>query len=226
MRKGNALRTLFEKSNKAAALACYQDTEADTRALITKSLAENQISASRESIDELVVLLGSDHLATRREIEKLCIYAAQSKKLTIEDIEALSGDIKQTQLNEAIDHALIGNIEKTLRAVTKVKEQSGSLTPCLIVLQTHLTQLQKMLTSTQQGQSIKQAMMNVQPRFNFLRAPVIEAQMRSWNETALATAQSNTFKTIQAVRKNQALENSLVKHLFLSLAAMAKKLKT
>src|SRR5207249_4064806 len=73
--KSSNLRQVFEEASNAAAAACYADTPDAIAGLLHRALKEQAIEISADAVQEAVPLLGSDRGTTRRQIEKLLLYA-------------------------------------------------------------------------------------------------------------------------------------------------------
>ena len=79
------LRKLFEDAPDAAAIACYADDEAAVSRLIRATFDEAGISVTPDAVAFLAARLGADRKITRSELDKLTLYAADSRSITLED---------------------------------------------------------------------------------------------------------------------------------------------
>ena len=80
--KGAALRKLFEGDDKAAAIACYADNARDLEDVVRDALRAEGLSIAPDALDDAVSRLGSDRGVTRRELEKLALYAKGQKSVS------------------------------------------------------------------------------------------------------------------------------------------------
>ena len=65
LQKGSALRQLFAKSDRAAAIPCYGDTPESLETLVLNSLGREGVSIEPDALSMLVLRLGSDRGITR-----------------------------------------------------------------------------------------------------------------------------------------------------------------
>src|ERR1700712_1136232 len=77
----DALRALVEGARTGRALPCYADTDETILRLITETFNQAGIRAEPEVAATLRDILGNDREVTRRELEKLSLYAVESKIL-------------------------------------------------------------------------------------------------------------------------------------------------
>ncbi len=54
-------------------------------------------------------LIGGDRMASRSEIAKLCLYAAGTGEITVDDVRAVVGDASAFAVDEAVDAAALGD---------------------------------------------------------------------------------------------------------------------
>ena len=73
--KGGALRKVFEEDDHAAAIACYADNARNLEDVVQGALRAEGLSIAPDALADAVSRLGSDRGVTRRELEKLALYA-------------------------------------------------------------------------------------------------------------------------------------------------------
>ena len=115
------LRALVEASRNGRALPCYADSDETILRLINETFAAAGIRAEPDVAPTLRDTLGNDREVTRRELEKLSLYAAESKLLTREDVRVLTDAVKQSN-PAAVDElvpALLGlsDVQRVLQAL-------------------------------------------------------------------------------------------------------------
>src|SRR5262249_35810820 len=103
--KSSALRKLFEGDGKAAAIACYPDSARDLADVVRDELRALGFALAPGAVEEAVARLGSDRGVTRRELEKLALYAHGRKQVGAEDVQAVLGDEAQARSESAFDAA-------------------------------------------------------------------------------------------------------------------------
>src|SRR3984957_7156003 len=110
--KGSSLREVFEDADNAAAIACYPDSAAGLSDLVRNALKAEGVAISGDALDAAVALLGSDRGMSRREVEKLALYAHGSERVTIEDVRAVMGDEAEARTEAVCDAAGEGDAAK------------------------------------------------------------------------------------------------------------------
>src|SRR5262245_28101246 len=110
LKKGTALRTVVEACEHAMALPCYADEGRMVDALIDEELEKAGMSIGLDARQALKRSLGGDRLASRGELEKLVLYTAGQKNISLDDVKLLSGDVSGLSVDAAIDAVLEGNI--------------------------------------------------------------------------------------------------------------------
>ncbi|MBV1705535.1 MAG: DNA polymerase III subunit delta, partial [Hyphomicrobiales bacterium] len=82
LRKGHALRSLFEGSRAAASVECYPDEARDLARLVEETLRAEGLAVDPDAREALVGLLGDDRMTTRSELAKLALYSAGTGRVT------------------------------------------------------------------------------------------------------------------------------------------------
>ena len=73
---------MFEAAKNAAAIPCYADTARDLAGVVRDAMKAEGLTIAAEAVEEAVARLGSDRGITRRELEKLALYARDAGKVT------------------------------------------------------------------------------------------------------------------------------------------------
>ena len=90
--KGTGLRRVFEDAENAAAIACYLDTDQKLEDVVLAAMKEAGLAIEPAALAEAVSRLGSDRGVTRRELEKLALYAQGERSVTVAHVRAVMGD--------------------------------------------------------------------------------------------------------------------------------------
>ncbi|MCJ2012835.1 DNA polymerase III subunit delta [Methylobacterium sp. J-076] len=121
--KGNPLRALCEKSQRALAVPCYPDDERALGDLIDRTLRGLDLRIDRDAREVLVRSLGGDRRASLMEIEKLALYAAGKGSIALDDVEAVVSDVAASVLNTLIDAAFDGRAETVERDSRRFRQE-------------------------------------------------------------------------------------------------------
>src|SRR3546814_17258198 len=82
---------LFEADRNAAALACYHDDARSLETVVRAFFSEAGVGISREAVAFLASQLGGDRELTRRELEKVLLFAGDGE-VALAEVEACVGD--------------------------------------------------------------------------------------------------------------------------------------
>ena len=91
-----------------ASIACYPDEDENLQQFIRTNLSGHGINVSIELIDYISEKLSGDRAINRREIEKLALYAANTKTIDQQEIDSLLGD-NISQLIDRLVNAVAGS---------------------------------------------------------------------------------------------------------------------
>lgn len=116
LRKTSPVRRLCETETGAAAIACYADTGRDLDRVIDEETKAAGLKIAAEARVALKDLIGADRLASRSEVQKLCLYAAGQAEITTDDVEKIIGDASPFEIDEAIDALALGDAGSFARA--------------------------------------------------------------------------------------------------------------
>lgn len=195
LKKGTALRTLFEQSSTSASIECYPD---ERRALVSVIDAEARaagLDVTAEARDYLLTLLGSDRLTSRGEVAKLMLYARGAAKVEVEDVEAIVADAAPSGLDALIDQTLLGNVAEVEKVAGRYFSDGGDPGYLLMRLISRVVLLHHIRLEMEQGKSFDAALQG-----QFLRLPpagrvALAKQAERWTAAALG----KRLPAIQAV---------------------------
>ena len=186
--KGSALRRVFEEAEKAAAIPCYADSTRDLSDVVRDALKAEGLSITSDALEDAVSRLGSDRGVTRRELEKLALYARGQKQVTLEDVRAAMGDEAEARIEEACDAAGAGELARLDLALERLWTADVSPVAVLRLAMSHFQRLLLVGAESARGESVDGAMRKLRPPVHFSRAASFKAQAQRWSETKLIEA--------------------------------------
>jgi DNA polymerase-3 subunit delta len=159
---------------------------------------------------------------TRREIEKLALYAHGQKNVSLEDVRATLGDESEVRVEEVLDATGEGDLKRLDLALERVWADDMN---AIAVVRSALGHFQKLLSAkaaADRGESIDGAMRKMWPPIHFSRTSSFKAQATRWNEDKLGEALDLLLET-EALCKTTAVPGEAVlgRALF-NIAAMAR----
>lgn len=198
----DGLRALAEADKQARTLPCYADDDESLSSLIRNSFQAAGIECDSDVVPTLRSLLGNNREITRRELEKLCLFAQTSKTLTAEDVYLLCGDNSAPALDAVVDAMGNGHPAELDAALKSLAGSGTDPNRLLAVALNHLTWLRRMRLEIDRGKSSREVLSSARPRPHFSRTRALERQLRQWSDSSLASASQRIYDAIADVRKN------------------------
>ncbi len=206
--RDDGLRKLAEASKAARTLPCYADNDRAIAGLIDESFSKAGIAATPSAVSLLRSLLGNDREITRRELEKLCLFAARSRRIEVEDVEALVGDNSARAIDAVLDATGNGDAAALDSALSAALASGVDPQRLLGAALNHFLLLRRLRRLVDRGETPKAAVDSLRPRVHFSRAPSLERQLRVWSEPALARAAARLYATIHDTRRSASIRQS------------------
>lgn len=218
------LRALAEKSPISRALPCYADTEQGLAELIRKSFAKDKFELESGVVATLSDLLGNDREVTRREIEKLKLFADETRLITVADVLDLCGDNTALAMDLIIDSTATGHVARLESALSRAL--TGGINPNQIMTVTlnHFTLLRQWRAAMQGGASVSDALKTAWPRPHFSRTKTIEQQLRLWNDSALGKASERLYEATRQMRTTGHVPETLARRALLAVCILASQI--
>lgn len=215
------LRALVEKEKLGRALPCYADNGKSLATLVRTTLSEAGISADSDAINAITDTLGNDREVTRRELEKLVFFAAETKILTRADVLLLCGDNAALVLDDIVDATGAGQAERLDKAIRRAREAGTEVQSILLASQRHFALLRQVRADVDNGKSARDAVASLKPRPHFSRIDSLERQVRLWNDKTLSAAADRLHQTIADTRKHPHLAEGQAHRALLAICVSA-----
>lgn len=215
------LRALVEAARLGRALPCYPDNDESLGRLISETFSKAGIRADQDTVAALRDTLGNDREITRRELEKLVLFAADSKLLTREDVLTLCADNAALVLDEVVDATSTGHAANLDTALERAIAQSVNAQQILASALGHFTTLRRWRVEVDAGKSPGAVLDSARPKPHFSRRSSIERQLRLWTDDALSAALDRLQLAVADSRKRYGLADTLSRRALLAICAMA-----
>ncbi|TCS64850.1 DNA polymerase III subunit delta [Varunaivibrio sulfuroxidans] len=174
------LRTLFEKTPNAAALACYADDSRTLGDLIRKTLAPLNMKPSADAMAFLLHNLGSDRALTRNELEKLVLYKGGPGTISLEDVRAAIGDSAASSLDDVVYACAGGNLQALDGAIARAFEDGNPPVKILRAQSYHFMRIHQAVSDVQSGQSPAMAVKALRPPVFYKFVDPFTEHVRLW----------------------------------------------
>ena len=217
----DALRALVEAARNGRALPCYPDSDEALQALIREVFNQQGIRVDADVIATLREILGNDREITRRELEKLCLYAATSKVLTREDVLLLCADNGMLVIDAILDATGGGHAERLELALNRALSSAVDPQRLLAMCTIHFANLRRWRTEVDTGKPPRAVLDNVRPKPHFSRVSALEQQLRLWSDAALATASERILQATADSRRRPGLGEPTLRRTLLAICMMA-----
>ncbi|HJU29891.1 MAG TPA: DNA polymerase III subunit delta, partial [Hyphomicrobiaceae bacterium] len=223
LRPDDALRTLFEKSSAAAAVACFPDEARDLEAIVREVLSASGLQITPDAKRLLLARLGADRALSRAEIDKLALYAHGKTVIEESDVEAAVGDAAEQALDRIVMAAGARRTAAALSEYDRSIAAGESSQSVIVALQRHFLRLHRMRGMLDAGRSMEDVIRSLRPQPHFKQRDALEQQCRAWTLTQLAAALARIAEAAKAARLSNALEGALAENLLLDIAQIGER---
>ena len=225
LKKGAPLRTVIEGAFAGMALPCYGEEAHGIETVINDELRAAGLTITLDARNALRRSLGGDHLATRKEVQKLTLYAMGRKEITLDDVKGMTGDVSTLSLDDAIDAALGGNIAEFDAAFTKQCQTGSQAAQLLATAIRHLQNIHLMRGEMESGcRNAATIIAAAKPRAFFARRRAAERTLTSWSSAALGHALTRLQSTTLQTRRRPDLAVALARQAMLGIAVEGARL--
>lgn len=185
LKKSNPLRKLVEASPTAVALPCYQDQSRAIDGIIDEEMRSSGLTITPPARELLKSLIGDDRLASRGEVQKLCLYVGEGQ-VTEDDVTAIVGDAASIDLDRLIDAASTGNIPALETAFKRLASRGTAMFQIIAAAQRHFHMLHRAHANmAAKNMSVQSAMAAMRPPINFQRRDSVTRALQIWQPPAL-----------------------------------------
>jgi DNA polymerase-3 subunit delta len=220
--KGTGLRKIFESDDHAAAIACYADTARNLEDVVRDTLRAGGLSIAPDALADAVSRLGSDRGVTRRELEKLALYAQGQKSVSLADVQAVMGDEAEARTEEVSDAAGSGDFARLDLALERLWIADTSVAQVLRGAMGHFQRLATVRETVNRGEPVETAVKKLRPPIHFLREQSFKAQANRWNDTRLADALDMLLDAEALSRTTGVPAQAVCGRTLMNIAALAK----
>ena len=217
----HALRQAVEGCKFAITLPCYADEGRDLPRLIDDVLGQFQLKASDEARYALIGSLGADRLLSRRELEKLALYASGKDIVTIEDVEAVLSNASQVTVDMLVDSVFSGEAQSMDSVLDRALKEDFDPSFIISALLRHAFLLLNTQKDLEAGRSLGD--IEKQARIFYKRVSAFRRQVSLWSITALQAAITSLGEAHLSTRQNASLADTILSRCCLSLALAARR---
>lgn len=215
----NPLRAAVEAARTGMALPCFADEPREVAALAQAALAADGIAIDPAAREALLDLLGADRLMTRRELEKLSLFARGAGRVTLEDVEAIVADAKAIAVDSVVDAIFLGQPESVDRGLSRVFAEGEDAGVVIGAALRHAMLLHRSRVALDGGGMMEAVERSA--RLFFKRKTAFHSQLRRWTAPGLESAAAALREGQAQARRQGAVAETLASRLFLTIALRA-----
>lgn len=222
LKKSAALRTRLEKAPAAIVLPCYQDQVRALQQLVDQEIEQSGLSIDPQARQILIGLIGENRMASRGEVQKLCLYVGANSTITTDDVQDIVGDASVLAIDAVIDAASTGDIATMEHTLKRLLERGTSTFQLIGAAQRHFQMLHLMKCQLESGGLGAGAVVNsARPPVNFKRKDAVTRALSMWQLQSLEKVLKRLETVSLETRKNSALAASLTSTALLAVAIEA-----
>ncbi len=221
LRKTAPLRRLCESHACAAAVACYADADRDLDRVIDRETADAGLTIADDARAALRALLGADRRVSRAEVAKLCLYAAGSGTITVDDVRAATGDAAAFAIDETVDLVALGDASGLDRGYRRLLAAG---TPGFVVAGAalrHFNFLETARAAYDDGAAPAAIMARARPPVFRQRQARVASAIERWPPARIARALSILDQAMLDSRLHGAISDAVVGQALHLVAALA-----
>ncbi len=225
LRKTAPLRKLCESRKGAAAIACYADAARDLDRIIDEETKSTGLTIDIDARTALKGLIGADRMASRSEIGKLCLYAADAGTIDLAAVRAVIGDASAFAVDETIDAMALGDTGGFDRSFRRLVAAG---TPGFVVAGAalrHFGFLHRARAAFDVGTSTDTIVARASPPVFFKRRADVGRQITLWPRPRIENALQRLEKAVIDSRLNGAMSDAVIAQALSMVAAIGSGLR-
>ena len=161
----------FEKAGNLASMGCYADEPKNIIHYVLQECKQHNKSINEEALHFLKFHLSGDRNIIKTEIDKLFCYVHDKKNITLEDIKYVITLDVTSNFTEMCLYYVQKNIPLFLREVNKITEEGVNAIVILKVLIKYCFNLYVVISKTENGITIDDAIKSLSPPIFFKYIP-------------------------------------------------------
>lgn len=221
LKPSDKLRTLFERSKSAAAIACYIDNARDLEGVINRTLKESQQTISMDAREFLITRLGADRALSVGELDKLTLYTKGKRQITLEDVDAIVGDASELALDIIVNAAALGQAQTAVAECSRALSSGQSVHGILAATTRHFHRLESTRAHLENGSSETDSLKHLRPPIHFKQKSAFVRQLHAWRHNHVLAALGLISDATKATRTSGALDAIIVERLLIRIAQLA-----
>lgn len=223
LKRNSALRRAVERSTSGVAVACYPDDDAALNRLITGELQAAGLAIDDDARLLLRSQLGSDRRASRNEIAKLVLYCHGRRKVEVQDVRDIIGELSTLAIDDAIDAATTGDLAALEKVLGRLVASGAAPDMVILAGLRHFQLLQQARHRMDaRGEPAGAVANGLRPPLHFKRRDHFVKALNLWRAEPIGRALARLDQAAFEARANTALAPSLAGTALMALALEAR----
>lgn len=217
--KGRLVKA-FEDGGATAAIAYYEESDAERHAALRTLLQDRGVSMTPDAQALFLAEAPVDRAAARGEVEKLALYGhGLGRQISFEDVAALSIAAEAPELDEAVRAAASG---KRAVALEQLDRADAAAVFAIRSLQRRIGRLMEARLLVEGGVPVGDAGDRLKPKVFWKDRDTFAAQLRIWSLERLAKAQEILWRAEVRAKTASAVADPVTITAFSKVADLAK----
>jgi DNA polymerase-3 subunit delta len=224
LRTASPLRRAAEKSEMAAAIACYSDEIGDLARLTREALAAQKTYLTPEALEVFVSRLPHERGVARQEIERLALYIGPGEGRTAgaADLEAFLGVEPEASLADAALDAFGGRLAAAWAGLRRAAQEGEGGPAAVRAMSLHAYRLRRAAVAAEAGTPWSDVAREMRIFWKMEREFIRQA--RTWSLAEIDRAQADLLAADQACKQTGSPDQLIAQRLALSVAGRARRL--
>jgi DNA polymerase-3 subunit delta len=218
------LKTLLERSDKAATVACYPMSDQDIAQLVRSECRTAGIAVQSDVVGWLVGQMGADRGLVRRELEKLILYVGEGGTLELDDARLCVGDQSGLSLEDALFAATAGDVAGTDRALELALSEGAAPVSVVRGGLMHVQRLMRARVLMEGGMRSGAAAKAVRPPVHFRRESSFTRALETWSLAGLQVAAMRLWEAERSCKQTGSPAEVICRNVLLAMAQRAASL--
>jgi DNA polymerase-3 subunit delta len=226
------LRKLAEGAKNAAAVPCYIDDERNLSGIIQDMCRHAGYKIDRNALQILAAALVGDRTIARNEVEKLVLYKGYAENyngfddepvrapmgtITLDDVIACSGDIRDWSMDQLVYAIGDGNLQKCHTVLESLFRDQVVPIVVLRSVESHFWRLHSVKAKIESGDTMESACKTLSPPLFWKVQDAFKAQTNRWTLKALQQGLDILNETEAKTKQSGYDVEALVRHSFMQL---------
>ena len=219
LEKKSKLRSIYEKSQTYASVACFPDGQVTIQKIIFEKLKNFQ-GLTQNNVNLIIESCSLDRVKLENEIEKISAFFLD-KKINTEKLIKLLNNSTNDDFNELKDEAIKGNRLKTNQLLNYTIIEPDKGVYYLALLNQRLFKLEE-ISNIREDASAEEVINKIKPPVFWKDKPNLINQIKKWKPNNIKKALRNIYNLEIKFKTNSSIDkNILIRKLIVDLCNLA-----